>query len=83
MSAPYLLNPLNDFVKLISTVPPSETVCRTHDSATLTQGQGYTSMLWDSAAGDLAVLQTDALFKLCSRCQNGTAPVDNMFYIRI
>ena len=36
-------------------------VCRTHDSATLTQGQGYASILWDSAAGDLAVLQTAIL----------------------
>ena len=35
---------------------------RTHDSATLTQGQGYALMLWDSAAGDLAVLQTAVLF---------------------
>ena len=50
------------FVKLHSIVPLGETVCRTHDSATLTQGQGYTSMLWNFAAGDLAVLQTATLF---------------------
>ena len=40
-----------NFVKLHSTVPIGETVCRTHDSATLTQGQGYHLMLLDSAAG--------------------------------
>ena len=50
------------FGKLHSTVPLGETVCRTHDSATLTQGQGYTSMLWDSEAGDLADLQTAVFF---------------------
>ena len=50
-------------VKLHSTFPLGETVCRTQDSATLTQGQGYASMLWDSAARDLAVLQTAVLFK--------------------
>ena len=37
-------------------------MCRTHDSAALTQGKGYALMLWDSAAGDLAVLQTAVLF---------------------
>ena len=47
-----------NFVKLHSSVPIGETVCRTHDSATLTQGQGYHLMLLDSAAGYLAVLQT-------------------------
>ena len=50
------------FVKLHGTVPLGETVCRTRDSATLTQGHGYVSMLWDSAAWDLAVLQTAVLF---------------------
>ena len=60
MSTPYLPNPLYDFH---SAVPLGKTVCRTHDSVTLTQGQGYTSMLWDSAAGDLAVLQTAVLFR--------------------
>ena len=44
------------FIKLHPNVPHSETVCRMYDSATLTQGKGYTSRLWDSAAGDLAVL---------------------------
>ena len=59
------------FVKLHSTVLLGETVCRTHDLATLTQGQGYLSMLWDSAAWDLAALQTAVLFS------------GNMLYIRI
>ena len=54
------------FVKLHSIVPLGETVCRTHDSTTLTQGQGYTSMLWDSAARDLAVL-----FEVLSNCVYG------------
>ena len=31
-------------------------------SLNFSQGQGHTSMLWDSAAGDLAVLQTAVLF---------------------
>ena len=66
---PSILCPLHIFrtlctiyVKLHSTILLRETVCRTQDSATLTQGQGYTSMLWDSAAGDLAVLQIAVLF---------------------
>ena len=29
------------FIKLHSNVPLSETVCRVHDPATLTQGQGH------------------------------------------
>ena len=45
-SEPFLRFSLN-FTQLSS----FETVCRTHDSATLTQGLG--SMLGDSAAGDL------------------------------
>ena len=30
-----------------SNIPLSETVCRTHDSATQTQGQGHSSRSWD------------------------------------
>ena len=33
--------------KLWSNVYLSETVCRAHDSATVTQGQGHTSRSWD------------------------------------
>ena len=51
-----VLSKSSETFERFSFVPLSETVCRTHDSATLTQGQGYTSMLWDSAAEDLTVL---------------------------
>ena len=37
VSAPYLLNPLNDFHKLHTNVSLGEEVCRTHDSAMQTQ----------------------------------------------
>ena len=49
------------YIKLHSNVPLSKTVCRTHDSSMHTQAQGHTSRLWDSAAGDLAVLPTAVL----------------------
>ena len=39
-------------------------MCRTHDSAMQTQSQGLTSRPWDSAAGDMAVLQTSVLFSM-------------------
>ena len=39
----------------------SKTGCRTHDSALQTLGLGHTSRSCDSAAGDLAVLQTAVL----------------------
>ena len=55
----YLLNPLNDFHKT-----SSELMCRTHDSAMQTQSQGHTLKSWNSAAGDMAVLQTATLFVL-------------------
>ena len=71
----YLLHIRTIFVKLYSILPLSETMCRTYDSTTLTQGQEYTSMLWDTAAGDLDVIQIAVLFKLCSLCQKWPAPV--------
>ena len=49
------------FIKRHSNVPLSELVCRNHDSAMQTQNQGHTSRSWDSAAGDMAVLQTAVL----------------------
>ena len=47
VSAPYLFNPLIFFIKLYPDVPLIERVCRTHDSAMQTQGQGHTSRSWD------------------------------------
>ena len=50
------------FIKLHSNVPLSELVCKTHDSAMQTQSQGHTlNKVWNSAAGDMAVLQTAVL----------------------
>ena len=46
------------FIKLHLNVPLCEFVYRTDDSAMQTQRQGHTSRSWNSAAGDLAVLQT-------------------------
>ena len=42
----------------------SESVCTIHDSARQTQSQCHTLRSWDSAAGDLAVLQTVFMFLL-------------------
>ena len=39
--APYLMNPLKDFLELWSNVCLSEVMCRTHNSSLLTQGQGH------------------------------------------
>ena len=47
MSAPYLIPFERFFSKLHSNNHLSETVCRTHDSARQTQGQGHTSKSWD------------------------------------
>ena len=52
------------YIKLHLNVPLSEFVCRTHDSAIQTQRQGHNSRSWNSAAGDLAVLQTAVLLCL-------------------
>ena len=50
------------FIKLHSNVPLSELVCRIHDSAMQTKSQGHTLRSWNSATGDMAVLQTAVLF---------------------
>ena len=39
----------------------NERVCITQYSTTKTQGQGHTSRLFDSAEGDLSVIQTSVL----------------------
>ena len=44
VSAPYHMNLLMIFIKFCSNVPLSETVCRTHELSTQTQGQGHSSI---------------------------------------
>ena len=59
------------FIKLHSNVPISEMMCRALDSATQTQGHhGDTWRSQDSAAGDIAVLQTAILWNKESHSQN-------------
>ena len=42
----YLLNPITNVIKRQPNIHLSETMCRTYDLTTQTQGQGHTSSIW-------------------------------------
>ena len=56
----YLLNPFMNFIKLRPNLYLSETMCRTYDLTTQTQGQGHTSRIWylPFKSGPLSISRT-------------------------